>query len=99
MCRYQAGWLYVEATGDSAALARVFPVLQTMVRGFRAGTRYGVGLDLADGLIRAGEPGVQLTWMDAKVGDWVVTPRVGKPVEVNALWYNGLVAMQGFAER
>jgi 4-alpha-glucanotransferase len=45
-------------------------------------------MDPADGLIHAGEPGVQLTWMDAKVGDWVVTPRIGKPVEVNALWIN-----------
>jgi predicted glycogen debranching enzyme len=63
----------------------------------RDGTRYGIALDPADGLIRAGEPGVQLTWMDAKVGDWVVTPRIGKPVEINALWFNGLVAMTGFA--
>ena len=55
-----------------------------------AGTRYGIGVDPADGLLRAGEPGVQLTWMDAKVGDWVVTPRIGKPVEINALWYNAL---------
>ena len=54
------------------------------------GTRYGIGVDPADGLLRAGEPGVQLTWMDAKVGDWVVTPRIGKPVEINALWYNAL---------
>ena len=51
------------------------------------GTRYGIRVDPADGLLRAGEPGVQLTWMDAKVGDWVVTPRIGKPVEINALWY------------
>ena len=49
-------------------------------------------------LLRAGEPGVQLTWMDAKVGDWVVTPRIGKPVEINALWYNALCVMEGFAE-
>ena len=54
------------------------------------GTRYGIGMDPGDGLLRAGEPGVQLTWMDAKVGDWVVTPRIGKPVEINALWYNAL---------
>jgi predicted glycogen debranching enzyme len=97
---YLEAWrAYLEATGDSAALARVFPVLETIVHGYRDGTRYGIRLDPADGLVRAGEPGVQLTWMDAKVGDWVVTPRVGKPVEVNALWYNGLVAMQGFAQR
>ncbi|HEX4595714.1 MAG TPA: amylo-alpha-1,6-glucosidase [Bryobacteraceae bacterium] len=53
------------------------------------GTRYGIRLD-SDGLLHAGEPGVQLTWMDAKVGDWVVTPRIGKPVEIQALWYNAL---------
>ena len=66
------------------------------------GTRYGIGLD-SDGLLRAGEPGVQLTWMDARVGDWVVTPRAGKPVEIQALWYNALRVMErlaaGFADR
>ena len=57
------------------------------------GTRYGIRVD-ADGLLLAGEPGVQLTWMDAKIGDWVVTPRHGKPVEIQALWYNALRTMQ-----
>ena len=56
-------------------------------------------MDPADGLLYAGEPGVQLTWMDAKVGDWVVTPRIGKPVEVNALWYNALRIMADIAHR
>ncbi len=60
-----------------------------IVSGYARGTRYGIRLD-ADGLLAAGEPGVQLTWMDAKVGDWVVTPRIGKPVEVEALWLNAL---------
>ena len=60
-----------------------------IVAGYRAGTRYGIRMD-ADGLLAAGVPGVQLTWMDAKVGDWVVTPRIGKPVEVQALWLNAL---------
>src|SRR5262249_16147745 len=55
----------------------------------RKGTRYGIHV-AEDGLLTAGEPGVQLTWMDARVGDWVVTPRQGKPVEINALWYNAL---------
>ena len=97
---YVEAWrAYVEASGDEQALRRVFPVLAEIVRAYREGTRYGIALDLADGLIRAGEAGVQLTWMDAKVGDWVVTPRIGKPVEINALWYNALVAMQGFAVR
>ena len=71
-------------------LPRAFPVLADIVDWHRRGTRYGIGDDPADGLLRAGEPGVQLTWMDAKVGDWVVTPRIGKPVEINALWYNAL---------
>ncbi len=97
---YLEAWrAYAEATDDLETLGRVFPVLDDIVRAYRDGTRYGIAMDPADGLIRAGEPGVQLTWMDAKVGDWVVTPRVGKPVEINALWYNALVAMQGLAER
>ncbi len=62
------------------------------------GTRYGIRVD-DDGLLRAGEPGVQLTWMDAKVGDWVVTPRTGKPVEIQALWYNALCVMSDFAKQ
>src|SRR5262249_9189699 len=61
----------------------------SIVTGFAKGTRYRIHLD-TDGLLAAGEPGVQLTWMDAKVGDWVVTPRIGKPVEVQALWLNAL---------
>src|SRR5207249_2884291 len=63
------------------------------------GTRYGIKEDSIDGLLRSGEPGVQLTWMDAKVGDWIVTPRTGKAVEINALWYNALRSMAGFAKR
>ena len=63
--------------------------VDAILAGYAAGTRYGIGCD-ADGLLRAGEAGVQLTWMDAKVGDWVVTPRIGKPVEVQALWLNAL---------
>lgn len=62
------------------------------------GTRYSIRVD-DDGLLLSGEPGVQLTWMDAKVGDWVVTPRHGKPVEIQALWYNALRIMQGFSQR
>jgi predicted glycogen debranching enzyme len=97
---YIEAWrAYVEATGDDPALRRVFPVLASIVDGYSRGTRYGIAVDPADGLVRAGEPGVQLTWMDAKVGDWVVTPRIGKPVEINALWYNALVAMAALAER
>jgi len=62
------------------------------------GTRHNIHVD-TDGLLYAGEPGVQLTWMDAKIGDWVVTPRTGKPVEIQALWYNALLIMSDFAER
>ena len=81
----------------TSRLARVFPKLAEIVEWHLKGTRYGIRVDPADGLLRAGEPGVQLTWMDAKVGDWVVTPRIGKPVEINALWYNALAAMAELA--
>jgi predicted glycogen debranching enzyme len=87
------------ATGDDALLRDLFPVLESVIDWHRRGTRYAIGEDPVDGLLRAGQPGVQLTWMDAKVGDWVVTPRIGKPVEINALWYNALRAMAGFARR
>jgi len=97
---YVEAWrAYLEAARDRAALARVFPVLESIIDWHARGTRYGIGVDPADGLLRAGEPGVQLTWMDAKVGDWVVTPRIGKPVEINALWYNALCVMAGFARQ
>src|SRR5881227_3249123 len=88
---------YRAATGDEALVDDLLPTLREIVAAHRRGTRYHIGVDPADGLLHAGEPGVQLTWMDAKVGDWVVTPRIGKPVEINALWYNGLRAMADFA--
>jgi predicted glycogen debranching enzyme len=84
---------YHAATGDTAFVETLFPVLADIVEWHRRGTRYAIRLDPADGLICAGEPGVQLTWMDAKVGDWVVTPRIGKPIEVNALWCSALAFM------
>ena len=90
---------YVQATDDDATLAELFPVLEDIVQWHRKGTRYGIKEDPADSLLRAGEAGVQLTWMDAKVGDWVVTPRIGKPVEINALWYNAIRSMAWFARR
>jgi len=90
---------YEEATGDVQLVKDLFPVLEEIITAYRQGTRYGIGEDPADGLLRAGEAGVQLTWMDAKVGDWVVTPRIGKPVEVNALWYSALRSMASFARR
>ncbi len=87
---------YYKATGDMQLVKDLFPILEEIIAAHREGTRFGIGEDSADGLLRAGEPGVQLTWMDAKVGDWVVTPRIGKPVEVNALWYNALRSMARF---
>jgi predicted glycogen debranching enzyme len=81
---------YLAATGDRATLRRLLPVLLDIVEHHLAGTRFGIRADPADGLITQGWPDLQLTWMDAKVGDWVVTPRRGKPVEINALWYNAL---------
>lgn len=90
---------YLEVSDDLAAVARVFPVLRGIIDAYRVGTRYGIHMDAQDGLIFAGQDGVQLTWMDAKVGDWVVTPRRGKPVEINALWYNALRSMAEFATR
>ena len=90
---------YHLATSDDGLLKELYPTLRSILAWHREGTRYGIRQDVADGLLAAGEPGVQLTWMDAKVGDWVVTPRIGKPVEINALWYNALRAMVGFARR
>jgi predicted glycogen debranching enzyme len=81
---------YQDASGDRLLVDDLLPILIDMVEAHLRGTRYHIGVDPADGLLHAGEPGVQLTWMDAKVGDWVVTPRMGKPVELNALWYNVL---------
>jgi predicted glycogen debranching enzyme len=95
---FEAWRAYVEACGDSESLAEVFPILAEIVEWHLKGTRYGIHADPKDALITAGEPGVQLTWMDAKAGDWVVTPRIGKPVEINALWYNALCSMAAFAE-
>ncbi len=77
---------------------KLYAVLQEIVNWHVKGTRYQIHVD-DDGLLFSGEPGVQLTWMDAKVGDWVVTPRHGKPVEIQALWYNALRVMQQLAGR
>jgi 4-alpha-glucanotransferase len=97
---YVEAWrAYVEASADLKTLAEAFPVLQEIIAWHVAGTRYGIGMDSDDGLLKCGEPGTQLTWMDAKIGDWVVTPRIGKPVEINALWYNALRSVAEFARR
>lgn len=76
----------------------LYEVLRDIIDWHVRGTRYNIHVD-ADGLLFSGEPGVQLTWMDAKVGDWVVTPRTGKAVEIQALWYNALRVMEGLAEK
>ena len=94
---FEAIRAYYVATQDQEFLAQLFPVLEDIIDWHIKGTRYQIKVD-DDGLLYAGEPGVQLTWMDAKVGDWVVTPRIGKPIEVNALWYNALACMNYFAE-
>ena len=84
---------YLEASGDRALLRDLYPTLREIVEWHQRGTRYGIHVDPGDGLLFAGEAGVQLTWMDAKVGDWVVTPRIGKAVEINALWHFALSHM------
>jgi predicted glycogen debranching enzyme len=84
---------YVQRTGDKATLRLIVPVLKQVIRHHLAGTRFGIRVDPSDGLLIQGAEGYQLTWMDAKVGDWVVTPRRGKAVEINALWYNALCLM------
>lgn len=88
---------YFIVTADKTLVEELFPVLADIIEWHQRGTRFGIRVDPNDGLLYAGEPGVQLTWMDAKVADWVVTPRMGKPIEVNALWLNALVTMAQFA--
>lgn len=86
---FVAIYRYMQYTNDSKFVKSLIPVLEDIVAWHLKGTRYGIRVD-DDGLVAAGVDGVQLTWMDAKVGDWVVTPRRGKTVEINALWYNAL---------
>jgi len=93
---FVAIYRYVEHTGDTTLVEALWTVLEDMVRWHRQGTRYNIHVD-ADNLLTGGQPGVQLTWMDARVGDWVVTPRIGKAVEINALWHNALKSMAYFA--
>ena len=95
---FEAVRLYFEASEDRATLEQLFPALAEIIEAHLAGTRYNIQVDPADGLLYGGGPGIQLTWMDAKIGDWVVTPRTGKPVEINALWINALESMAAFAQ-
>ncbi len=94
---FEALRAYLAVTGDLQLMGELFPVLQDILTWHQKGTRYQIHVDPQDGLLFAGEPGVQLTWMDAKVDNWVVTPRIGKPVEINALWYNALCSTIEFA--
>src|SRR5215472_7117057 len=94
---FEAVRQYFDATKDTETVLKLYPVLAQIISAHLKGTRYRIHVDEDDSLLYAGEEGVQLTWMDAKVGDWVVTPRIGKPVEVNALWYNALKTMANLA--
>jgi predicted glycogen debranching enzyme len=88
---------YYEATQDRQTLIALFPTMLQIIDAHLKGTRYGIHVDESDGLLCAGEPGVQLTWMDARVDGREVTPRTGKPIEINALWYNALHTLASLA--
>ena len=90
---------YLAASGDLDLAAALWPTLKDIVAWHERGTRYDIKIDPQDGLLHAGVAGVQLTWMDAKVGAQVITPRIGKAVEINALWQHALRVMVGLAER
>jgi len=95
---YIEAWrAYLDATHDRDSLRRIFPALQQIIDAYAHGTRYSIAMDTADGLIRAGDASTQLTWMDARIDGRPVTPRAGKPVDVNALWYNALETMARMA--
>ncbi len=94
---FEAVRQYFQSTRDLALLSELYPVLAGMVDAHVRGTRYNIKVDPGDALLFAGGPEVQLTWMDVKIGDWVVTPRTGKAVEINALWINALHTMMGFS--
>ena len=96
---FEAARAYFAYTGDLEFVRdELYPVFVEIISWYVRGTRYGIKVDTS-GLLDSGELGVQLTWMDAKVGDWVVTPRRGKPVEIQALWYNALCIMEDLANR
>jgi len=95
---FEAVRAYLAYTGDLDFVRNdLYNVLTDIVSWHVRGTRFGIKVD-PSGLLSSGERGVQLTWMDAKVGDWVVTPRRGKPVEIQALWYNALCIMEDLAQ-
>lgn len=90
---------YAAVTDDRTLVRDLWPVLEEIMSRHLRGTRYGIRADQTDGLLFAGEPGVAVTWMDARIGDRVITPRIGKPVEINALWVNALRVMEQLASR
>ena len=94
---FEAVRSYLHYTGDTAFVRdRLYKKLKEMIDWHMRGTRFGIHAS-DDGMLWAGEPGIQLTWMDAKIGDWVVTPRTGKPVEIQALWYNAICIIRDLA--
>jgi predicted glycogen debranching enzyme len=96
---FEAARAYLAYTHDLEFVRdELYPVFADIISWHTRGTRYGIKVD-SSGLLASGELGVQLTWMDAKVGDWVITPRRGKPVEIQALWYNALCIMEDLASR
>ncbi len=96
---FEAARAFLTNTNDLEFVrTELYPVFEDIVSWHVRGTRFGIKVD-PSGLLNSGEPGVQLTWMDAKAGDWVVTPRRGKPVEIQALWYNALCVMEDLARR
>lgn len=89
-------YLYYESAKDAEFVKEMYPVMQRIMKGYQTGTHFGIRMD-EDGLIQAGEGLAQVTWMDVRVGDILPTPRHGKPVEINAYWYNALCIMEQFA--
>jgi predicted glycogen debranching enzyme len=96
---FQAVAAYLRASGDWSFVADRLDALEGIIDWHVGGTRHKIRMDHRDGLLAGGEEGYALTWMDARVGDWVVTPRRGKPIEINALWYNGLRLIADWCER
>lgn len=96
---FQAVRAYLDATDDTSLLEQVYPALEDIGAWYERGTRFGIGVDSRDGLVSQGSDGHALTWMDARVEEWVVTPRKGKPVEINALWFAALTVMGRFARK
>jgi predicted glycogen debranching enzyme len=95
---FEAARAYADKTGDYSFLAELYPLFEKIIYFHIKGTRYNIKMT-ENALLHSGSRGVQLTWMDAKIGDWVVTPRSGKPVEIQALWYNALKIMEDLARR